>query len=988
MRAWRDDAELDLGSPQQKLALAVLLLADGRVVPVTEMIAAMWGEDAPPAARGTVRTYVYRLRRVLGRDESGEPVPTSAGNGYRVRLAAGRVDLGRFLGAVRAADTAADPERRAELLRTALAEWRDRPLAGVEGAWARRERRRVVRLWVQAAESWAELELGRGGHAGVVERLRVVVEAEPLRERSHELLMRALHQSGRPAEALAVYERIRVTLQDELGVDPGPALREWHRRVVGAGPAPPPGAAAGPVRPTPLPAPLAVFTGRERELRELDARLDEGSAQPAIVVHGTAGVGKTTFVVQWANRIAPRFPDGQLYVNLRGFDAEGAVREPADVLRELLDGLGVAKAGRPDGVDGLVALYRGVLAGRRVLVVLDNARDSGQVLPLLPGSPRCLVVVTSRSALTGLVASTGAHMMGMRLLDMPESVALLARRLGERRVAAESAAVRSIAATCAHLPLALAVASARIATNPALSLSEFSRELAEHAELGLDFLTGDDPRSDVRSVLSWSYRALNREAARLFRLLAVLPLSQTGTAAVASVAGLPPPRAQVLLRELVAVGLLVEDRPGRFSWHDLLRDYSAELLAGTGDADERQAARRRLLDHYLVVTRSATVALSSARDVPELPELAPGVSPRPVSGGRAALEVLTSEHDTLVALVDLAAESGFEAHCWRIAWHLRFYLDWKSLWSSMTRINEVALRAAERIGDDVGAGHARRGLARAAFRTGRPELAVRHLDAAVEALRSGRDRRAQAYAHLQASANLSALDRVELALAHAEQASAIFREVGPRAAQGTVLMHVAFAKMRSGEYREAIGLIGEISGFEDDSAPVAELVFRLDMLSDAHDRLGEHGKSVEVHEREIRILREMEIFDDHHAAFLDEKISLAMFTLARSLFLAGRPDRAVPVQREAFARLRSFLAAPKAGSDFWASEGGRVDRLLGSIDLVLADDRPDAVWFVESVRVFDSIATALVDGAGVVTDMVNVRDRNRAVWPETHPGVA
>ncbi|WP_439655965.1 BTAD domain-containing putative transcriptional regulator [Lentzea sp. HUAS TT2] len=986
VRAWRDGTELDLGSPQQKLALAVLLLAEGRVVPITDVVAAMWDVDAPPAARGTVRTYVHRLRRVLGVTESGEPVLRSSGGGYQLQLADSQVDLGRLRTAVLAADNVDDVERRVALLRAALDEWSVEPLAGLDGAWAQGERRRAVRLGVQAVESLAELELGRGEHTAALERLRQIVELEPLHERAHELLMRALYQSGRRADALAVHERLSATLQEELGVEPGPGLQALYGRMARSDPALllPHGAVTPrptQVLPTQLPPPLGVFTGRELESRELGSRLAE-DPPPAVVVHGTAGVGKTTFAVQWANQIAPRFPDGQLYVNLRGFDADGSVRKPADVVRELLDGLGLPKQGRPDELDGLAALYRSAVADRRVLVVLDNARDSRQVLPLLPGSPSCLAVVTSRSELTGLVASTGAHTMKMRMLDTAESVALMARRLGERRVATDLHAVRSIAKACAHLPLALAVASARIATNPALSLSEVSRELIDHAELGLDFLAADDPRSDVRSVLSWSYQALSDAAARAFRLLSVVPLSQANTAAVASVIGLPLSRAQALMRELVAVGLVVEERPGRYSWHDLLREYSAELLHATESEDEQQAARHRLLDHHLVLTHGATVRLSSVQDLPDLPEPAPGVSPRPVPDHRSALEMFATEHDTLTALVDLAEQFGFEAHCWRIAWHLRFYQDWNGLWASMLRINEIALRAAERAGDDLGIGHARRCLARVASRTGQTELALRHLDVALKALSASQNRRAEAYAHLQLSGDLVSTNQVDRGLTHTARARALFREAGPRAAECTVLMIIAFAKMTSGAYREVIELVNKIPDYEDGTTSVVQLSLGLDLLADAHACLGEYEKAADATERGIELLSGMEVAAGPHPAFLSDMISLSMFVLARSLFLAGRHERAVAVQREAYARVRAFIGANfKNNRILWDPHGHQPQRLLDSIDSLLGEVQQGATWFMKSIRVFDATVSAMED-IGIVTDLISVRDRNRSIWTD------
>ncbi|HVD89698.1 MAG TPA: BTAD domain-containing putative transcriptional regulator, partial [Jatrophihabitantaceae bacterium] len=499
VRVWRGGVELDLGSPQQRATLAALVFKRGRMVPVDEIIGVLWGENAPPAARGTVRTYVHRLRRLLG-----EHVLRSVGTGYQLVADDAAVDLGRFVRAVDAAGEArraGDISEAERLLELAVAEWRDDVLTGVRGEWADAERQRLRMLGVQALETLAELTLARPGgrSADMIEPLTALALTEPLRERTHELLMIALSRSGRPAEALTVFERIRITLRDELGVDPGPGLRTTHERILNIDPAlQAQQVATAPhtlVVPAQLPAALPVFVGRVADLDDLSSRMGAPNASCTVVVHGTAGVGKTTFAVEWANQVVSAYPDGQLYVNLRGFEASDAAREPEEVLRKLLDGLGASPPSGPISIESLAALYRGVLADRRVLVVLDNARDSAQVLPLLPGGTGSAALVTSRVALTSVVAGTGAHVVKLDLLDDKEAEELIASRIGTGRVDAETTAVREIAAACARLPLALAVVSARIAATPSLSLADIAQDLTEHTDHNLDELSADVPSS-------------------------------------------------------------------------------------------------------------------------------------------------------------------------------------------------------------------------------------------------------------------------------------------------------------------------------------------------------------------------------------------------------------------------------------------------------------------------------------------------------------
>jgi NB-ARC domain/TIR domain len=370
-------------------------------------------------------------------------------------------------------------------------------------------------------------------------------------------------------------------------------------------------------RPQQLPAAVSHFAGRVEELAMLTGllrdRADTGGTVVISVIGGTAGVGKTALMVYWAHQVAKRFPDGQLYINLRGFDPSGSVVDSAEAVRRFLDALQVPPDRIPVDLDAQVALYRSQLAGKRMLVVLDNARDSGQVRPLLPGAPTCLVLVTSRSQLTSLIAADGAHPITLDLLTDDEARQLLARRLGADRVAAEPHAVAEIIIRCAHLPLALTLVAARAAVQSHLGLWLLVDELRDTQHLW-QTLTGDDPTTNVRVVFSWSYQALSRDAARLFRLLGLHPGPDLAASAAASLAGVAASDVRRLLAELTRASLLVEHTPGRYTFHDLLRAYAADLVHTTDSDEQRHAATQRMLDHYRDTAYTAARLLNPTGD--------------------------------------------------------------------------------------------------------------------------------------------------------------------------------------------------------------------------------------------------------------------------------------------------------------------------------------------------------------------------------------
>ncbi|HEY3036576.1 MAG TPA: BTAD domain-containing putative transcriptional regulator, partial [Streptosporangiaceae bacterium] len=520
------DEPVNVGPQKQRGLLGVLALQPRRVVPVEEIVDTLWGDGVPRTCLGLVHTYVARLRTSVEPERARHTparVLARVHGGYRLDLADDQSDLARFFGlAARGLRARADGDLDAAsaLLGQALRCWRG-PAAvdlGVRlrqhpAAVAANQRRMLVAL------AFADVAIDCGRHAQAVACLQALVGDEGLHEGLHARLMLALAGDGQQAAALRLFADVRARLADELGVEPGGELREAHLRVLRQE-VPAPDAvltargapAAAGARPAQLPADVAAFAGRTGHLQQLDALL--ASARPesahAVVISaiaGTAGVGKTALAVHWGHRARDRFPDGQLYVNLRGFDPSQSVMEPAEAVRGFLDALLVAPQRIPLGLDAQIALYRSLLAGRRMLVVLDNARDCEQVRPLLPGGAGCLAVVTSRNQLTGLVVAEGAHLLVADLLTFDEARDLLARRLGPDRVNAEPEAVHEIITRCARLPLALAVVAARAGAHPRFPLASLAADLRP-SRGGLDALDGADPATNVRTVFSWSYEVL------------------------------------------------------------------------------------------------------------------------------------------------------------------------------------------------------------------------------------------------------------------------------------------------------------------------------------------------------------------------------------------------------------------------------------------------------------------------------------------------
>jgi DNA-binding SARP family transcriptional activator len=662
IRAWRDDREVDLGSPQQQATLAVLLLHEGRLALGQEFISALWGEDPPRAAAGTIRTYISRLRRAL---ESGDPQSAvridSLGGGYALRIPAEALDLTSFqqqLGRARAARRQNDPATAAASLREAMTLWKGTPLAGLAGPYVQAQRAALEQTLLTAHEHrlGAELELGHSGDVSA--ELSVLAAQNPLREQFHEMLMLALYRSGRQAEALTVFANVRRQLAEDLGVDPGPRLQRLHQQLLRAdpdllGPAAAVRATDGRVVPRQLPADLPDFVGRSRVLADVTAALVRPDTVPVVAITGMGGIGKTVTALRAAHQVGHHFPDGQVFVGLAAGSQTPA--DPADVLAAGLRGFGIPDDALPASLGERAALWRTVLSDRRVLIVLDDAVDDDQLRHLLPAAPGSAVLVTGRRRPLDLATS---HWSALEPFAPDEAVTLLARIAGADRVAAEPETARRLAAACSNVPYAIRLAGRRLIARPHWSI----QEVADRIRLDLAEATGNHGHDgagpvapeclELAAPLQLEYGRLDEVHARAFRLLSVPSGEHLGTVAAAALLELPVDLTESVLESLADAHLLRAGRRGRYSYHDLVRLFARQQARGVDGQAACLSALGRLLRHYQASVQNA------------LQLLVPGPGPqRPMSTAgqvfstaQTAHTWLLSEHRNLHAAADQATK--------------------------------------------------------------------------------------------------------------------------------------------------------------------------------------------------------------------------------------------------------------------------------------------------------------------------------------------
>jgi DNA-binding SARP family transcriptional activator/tetratricopeptide (TPR) repeat protein len=936
---WTGAAPVELGPAKQRTVLAALLVDAGRVVPVEELADRVWGPALPAQPRRLLHAYVTKARAVLR-----EALPAAVAvpldrraDGYLLQAGAEQVDLHRFRGLADRARDLTDDAARAAALREALTLWRGAALTGLSGPWVERTRDDLERQRVAAVVAWAGLELRLGNPHAVLADLRELAGRYPLAEPVAAALMQALADTGRPADALALYSTMRRRRVDERGTEPGPRLRELQEAVLrgdrdagalrtpatngtagtaagttagtagtaagtaaasaGADPAPGP-------PPAQLPADIPGFTGRARELSELDGLLAGVAAAPAAplsitAVSGPAGVGKTALAVRWAHEIRSRFPDGQVSVDLRGA-GPGQPMTAGEALAALLAAFGVAGPDLPVDVAERAARWRAETSGRRILIVLDNAASVEQVRPLLPGAGGCLLVVTSRDPLTALAARPGAHRLALEPLPAADAVALLRVPAGGR-VDAEPAAAAALAEDCGRLPLALWIAAELAASRPGVPLADLAADLAagltDHRRPAL--AAGGDAPGAVRPVFSWCYQQLAADMARAVRMLGRHPGPDCDAYALAALTGSGLDAAAGLLERLRRAHLVHPlGGPGlaaRYGMHDLLRGYAAERAAADAGTDDQPAAVTRLFDYYLA-TAAAAVDLLHPAERSRRPPVAPSGGPvPPIADAGAARRWLDAELPALIVLCTRAAEHGQLGHARRLRATLYRYLDAGGHHEAALAVHTAGLDAARQAGDPVaeadalthlgvvrwrlgqheqaaadqrrasglyhrtgqplGEARALNGLGIAYQTLGRYEQAADHHLTALTLYQQLGDRLGQARALSNLGAAEQTLGRYDPAAGHLRQALTRYRQVGEPLGEASALTNLGLIETQRGRPDQAIDCFHQaIALFREGHQPAGEAKART-LLGEVYAGLGRYREAIDLHREALDLLR-------------------------------------------------------------------------------------------------------------------------------------
>ncbi|SMC67198.1 DNA-binding transcriptional activator of the SARP family [Kibdelosporangium aridum] len=812
VRIWVDGAEVDIGPPTRVSLLSLLLVRAGQPVTMAEIVDALWGDDPPRTAVNIVHRSVGALRRLTdpslpARAAGRLLLPSSSG--YRLVVTADTLDLVRFR-----------QLRAAGAFTQALALWRgpvaERVAANVRG---RPEFEAVTHEYLAV--------LGEAVDAGsateVLPLLRQAAQEHPLNESVQAKLIEALVATGKHREARSVYETVRDGLADSLGVDPGPELRRalGQPRIV----------------PSQLPADLPEFSGREGEIANVMALLNARTpGTTCVAISGMAGVGKTTLAVHFAHRIAGRFPDGLLYIHMRGYGT-GDVLSSDEAIGILLEAIGVPSQRVPDGLDARTALYRSMLAGKRVLVVVDDARDSEHARPLLPGTADAMVIVTSRDRLVGLVARNGAHPVVLGLPTSQEALDLLARLIGASRVAEEPDAATEIVLHCGRLPLALGVVAARVTAWPNLRLADIA------AQLRADRLTAlDSDEADVRTVFSWSYHAVSPDAARMYRLLSVHPGGYITGAAAASLAGLPLSRAHSVLAELSRANLINERLPGRYVFHELVRAHAAELVS----EEETGEAQDRLVGHYLYSARAASTLLYAYwyRSHPGPQSPGEGVTVMGFADNQQAEAWLRSE---LAVLLAVAGQTRG-----RLAAAIEIFLDRQGRWQDQVTLQRDALATA----DDA---RVRAGAHRAlGFALGRLDdfgAADVHLAEAFVQFDSLKDLDGVAITNRYQAFLANRRSRYDQALEFYEHALECYETTSDGRGQATVHNEVGWTHILAGDYTKALSECELAVSMQEELGNANGEASAADSVGYAYHHLGQDLEAIRWYERALRIYR-------------------------------------------------------------------------------------------------------------------------------------
>jgi len=892
---------------KQRILIAALLLRANSVVPDYELHRLIWPGKPEGRAQVSLHTLVTRTRDTLG---DGHRI-RHEGSGYLIEVASDELDLHLFS---RAFDTGSRSVREgdwhlaAKSFRDALGLWRGPLLADVPAPELREAHEQfLAEQRIQALELRIETDLQLGSAENLIGEIRHLTGLHPMRERLHAQYMTALYRSGRRAEALDAFHEVRRLLVTELGIEPGSDLQRLHRQMLADDPAllsgPADQVAQVPVRlvlvtPRQLPPASRHFVAREGAMSALAGLLDQaGGSVPVALIEGMAGVGKTTLAVKWAQEVADRFPDGQLFLNLRGFDPTDAPLAPGNAARMMLETLGIPAKHIPSSLHAQIALYRSITSGKRMLIVLDNVRNADQVRPLLPGGPGSVVLITSRIRLDSLVAVEGAHLVHLDVLSSDEARLLIRDRLSTQGNGATQDAVAELAALCGGLPLALSVAATRVCGNPRRILPAVIRELADMRRQPAGGLNTGDESVDLYTVFSWSLNGLDPASVRMLELAGTHPGPDISVPAAASLAGVSAAEAARAMRQLAAANLLAEHSEGRFTLHDLIRSFAAERFCCTGKAQVR-AALLRVCDHYLHTSHSAALLMFPGRDAIALPPLSAGTTPESIPDRTEAMTWFRAEHQVLLRIIGLAANLGFNRHAWQLPWVMTLYFSRTGSWQDWMSTQETALTAARLLGDRGAQARAHRALGVVQLECGLTDGARHHLQAALTLSQQADDPLSEAHTRQQLAFLADALGLYSGALAQARQARELFVDCGSQ--QGVVTAVSCIGKYLASLGKPEQGL--------DYCAAALDLATRLgqpvtatcawawNTLGFVHERLRSDREAADDYRRAADIFLAL---DDQH------NYALTLSAMAGTYARMGREAEAGELRRKALKYVES-----------------------------------------------------------------------------------
>ncbi|WP_025361287.1 AfsR/SARP family transcriptional regulator [Kutzneria albida] len=921
VRVWRGDRELALGPPQRKAVLAILLLRADQVVTTSELVDAVWGENPPASVHGVVQTHISMLRGVLepNRPRRGQgEVLRSVGNGYSLALGGARYDWREFertLELARQHRDEGNARAAVEWFGNALRMWHGEPLASVPGPLASVERARLNEISLGVQEERLELLVALGRHTAAVTELAALTSAHPVRERLRALHMKALSRCGRRADALAVYTETRRVMVDELGIEPGSELRELHQRLLAhdeperaqQATAAPPAAPPAPVRrpvvpfmdepvraaisPAQLPADLADFTGRTALVKKLTAMLTprtHRTAPPRGLVAGIGGVGKTALAVHAAHQVRQHYPDGQLYVDLRGAGPDAA--DPLNVLSAFLRAFGVSPNATPADLDERAAMYRSVLAARRVLVVLDDAADVAQIRPLLPGAASCGVLVTSRRRLPEAQWDEQVELEGM---SRQEALTLFSRTIGAERAGAEPDAVEAVVDACGRLPLALRITAAKLVDRPQWTVKSMADKLARERGRLSELRVGN---LEVEATFHLGYGQLDPDCARTFRLLALPEGPALSLPAAAALVGSDPSLAEPLVERLVDLNMLASPAPDHYAYHDLLRLFARQRAVQTDPHPERVAAMSRLGEFYLATAATAgwliqAPLLDRERFRRQYQHSTPQAGPRPYPGGvpltdlRSAFDWVGEQQATLLAtarqfLIDPDLPSGMVVD---LISFLELYLANGTHFGEIGQIGALAVRDAQVTGDRRVEAWGRRKVGEAHLRRFELPQAEHELTESVRAATEAGDNSALATALDLLGTVEFRLGNGEQSLAHLEQALALSRAEGDLVREAYVLGTIGRTQSERGQFDLALEACESSRGLHEQLGNDTGLARTLYLVGTVFQRAGRLVESIDPLEESLAVCLGIEqTFGEGH--------NLVM--LSRGYLADGRAEQA------------------------------------------------------------------------------------------------